>query len=118
MFRTESDFLQFAFHNYDNPHLSSVHEFESDLKRLIYINNLFNRCRIDQKDLKDRLIINHLVILGNCFTVPGSIKMLYFKIAKENIPLMETFLYYMGRIEKANTYIDFTILNILESYDK
>jgi hypothetical protein len=117
MFRTESEFLQFAFHHYDNPHLSSVTEFESDLKRFIYVNNLLNRGRLNQSDLKDRLIINHLVILGNCFTVPGSIKMLYFKIAKENIPLMETFLYYMGRIEKANTYLDFAILNILENYE-
>ena len=118
MFRSESEFLQFAFHKYDNPHLASVDEFEADIKRITYINNLINRYHVDPTDLKDRLIINHIVILSNCFTVEGAIKMLYFKISEQNIPLMETFLFYMGRIGQAKTKIDFQLLHRLEKYEK
>lgn len=61
-----SSLILFAMHHYDNPHLGAVEEFEEDLKRLQYIKKLFRR--YDRKgELRERLIINHMVILYNCF---------------------------------------------------
>lgn len=116
MFKTESEFLQFAFSKYDNPHLSSVSEFENDLKRFTYLNNLLNRYRENKNDLKDRLILNHIVILGNCFTVSGSLNMLRFKIIPENMYIIDTCLYFLGIIDMTNEKLDFYLLDILNAY--
>ena len=116
MFKNETEFLQFAFSKYDNPHLTSVCEFEGDLKRFTYLNNLLNRYRLDVNDLKDRLILNHIVILGNCFTVPGSIEMLKFKITPENIGIVNTCLYFLGLIEVETENLDTYLLDILNAY--
>jgi hypothetical protein len=63
---TESTFLLFAAKHYDNPQCSDVSEFEEDLKRFHYLRKLFGRYRQD-KDLKERLILNHLIIIYNVF---------------------------------------------------
>lgn len=116
MINSESEFLQFAFARYDNPHLSSVSEFESDLKRFTYLNNLLNRYREDSTDLKDRLILNHIVILGNCFTVAGALQMLRFKITPENMYIIDTCLYFLGIIDVSHEQLDFYLLDILNAY--
>lgn len=112
MFSTESDFLQFAFSKYDNPHLSSLQEFESDLKRFHYVNVLCNRYRADRLDIQDRLIINHLIILSNCFTVPGLLKMIPYKTKSENKITLDTFCYYLNFIDHADV-LDFYLLDII-----
>jgi len=116
MFKNETEFLQFAFSRYDNPHLSSVAEFEGDLKRFTYLNNLLNRYRGDVTDLKDRLILNHIVILGNCFTVSGSTDMLRFKITPENMYIIDTCLYFLGLIDVSQEKLDYYLLDILNAY--
>lgn len=116
MIRTESEFLQFAFGKYDNPHLASVAEFEADIKRFTYLNNLLNRYREDPLDLKDRLILNHIVILGNCFTVPGSVEMLKYRIFSENKATLDTCLYFLGIVSTVETGLDYYLLDILNDY--
>lgn len=113
MIKSDSEFLQFAFSKYDNPHLTSIVEFESDIKRFTYLNNLLNRYREDPTDLKDRLILNHIVILGNCFTVPGSLVMLNYKIFSENKYIIDTCLYFLGIIESVDSKLDYYLLDIL-----
>jgi hypothetical protein len=63
---TESTFLLFASKHYDNPQCSSVEEFEEDLKRFQYLRKLFGRYK-QTGELKERLILNHLIVLFNCF---------------------------------------------------
>lgn len=116
MFRSDSDFLKFALSSYDNPHLSSLEEFETDLKRFTYLNNLLNRYRIDPVDLQGRLILNHIVILGNCFSVSGSIEMLNYKILTENLPLLDTFLFFLNLIPNTTHKLDFCLLDLLNEY--
>lgn len=113
---SESEFLQFAMNNYDNPHLTSLDEFEGDIKRFLYLNNLFKRF-VEKDDLKDRLIINHIVILGNCFTVSATIPMLYFKTPVKYKQTLDTFLYFMGLIELVELGVNFQLLQKLKSYD-
>jgi hypothetical protein len=113
MISSESDFLKFAFNKYDKPHLNSITEFESDLKIFSYINKLINRYRADKTDLQHRLIANHIIVLGNCFTVQGAIKMSYYKILPENVQVLETFFYYLDFIEVTQEKLDFYLLDIL-----
>ena len=113
MIKSDSDFLKFALNKYDNPHLSSIEEFEADTKRFIYLNNLLNRYRDDPTDLQDRLILNHIVIICNCFSVIGGLEMLRYKISPNNIGILETCLYHLGMINIVITKLDFYLLGIL-----
>jgi hypothetical protein len=115
MIRSESEFLKFALVRYDNPHLSALSEFEADLKRFTYLNNLLNRYRIDKLDLKDRLILNHIIILGNCFTVSGMLNMTDYKITQENKSVIDVFLFYLGYIDRPICELDFYLLDILNA---
>jgi len=78
MILTESTFLLFASKHYDNPQCSDISEFEEDLKRFQYLRKLFGRYRQDN-DLKERLILNHLIIIYNVFG-PEATDMLFMKL--------------------------------------
>jgi hypothetical protein len=74
----ESTFLLYAAKYYDNPHCSDIAEFEEDLKRFQYLRKLFGRYK-QTGELKERLILNHLIILYNCFG-PDATNMLFMKL--------------------------------------
>ena len=67
----EFNFLLYAAKHYDNPQCYDTVEFYDDLKRIKYIKRLINRY-IEEGDLKERLILNHIIILNNVFGPLGS----------------------------------------------
>lgn len=75
---TESTFLLYAAQHYDNPNCSDVTEFEEDLKKFQYLRKLFGRYRQDN-DLKERLILNHLIVIYNVFG-PEATNLLFMKL--------------------------------------
>lgn len=91
---TEQNFLIFAAKHYENIFYDTL-EFQEDLKRFAYIKRLFNHYQ-KLGELKDRLIINHLVIIFNMWP-NGSIPMLFVKLKGHEI-LLKTFLTYMERM--------------------
>lgn len=62
----EENFVVYAAKHYDNPQCYDTEEFLDDLKRFKYIKRLFNRFEITG-DLKERLILNHIMVLYNLF---------------------------------------------------
>lgn len=82
--------------HYDNPQCVSITEFEDDLKRFAYLKKLFGRYR-DNDDLKERLILNHLIVLFNVFGVI-TVEFLFFKIDKEYWPTLVAFLSFLDRM--------------------
>jgi|SRR5210317_1751097 hypothetical protein len=76
---TEDNFQLFAMKFYENPHCTDLLEFHDDLKRIRYIKRLFKKYR-QSGDLKERLIINHLVVLYNMFEHRAMTRMLLFKL--------------------------------------
>jgi len=89
---TESNFDSLAMRIYDNPQCTSVEEFVDDLKRFSYLKKLFGRY-VEKGDLKERLILNHLIIIFNVFGV-AAIEFLFFKIDREYWSILATFLTY------------------------
>lgn len=75
---TESTFLLYAAQTYENPQCADISEFEEDLKRFQYLRKLFGRYRQDD-DLKERLILNHLIIIYNVFG-PEATNMLFMRL--------------------------------------
>ena len=95
---TPGNYMMFALLHYDNPHCQDIKEFFEDIKRLHYIRRLFKRYNED-KVLKERLIINHLVTFYNVFDNAAATRILFYKVEKEFHPILKTFLVYLNRIE-------------------
>lgn len=91
---TESNFLVFAAQHYDSVFLDDE-EFQEDLKRIVYIKRLFNSY-VEKKDLKERLIINHLVVLFNVFGQAAP-QMLFLKLQGYE-SILKTFLCFINRM--------------------
>jgi len=79
---TDDNFLIYCAKHYDNPQLNSTEEFLEDLKRIKYIKKLITRY-IDTGELKERLILNHLIVLSNVFAPEYLCKILYLKVKKQ-----------------------------------
>ena len=76
---TDSNFLLYAAKNYDNPSCHDTVEFYADIKRFKYIKKLLNHY-LTNDVLKDRLILNHFIILFNVFGHTHATRMLFFKL--------------------------------------
>jgi hypothetical protein len=75
----DDNFLQIAIALYDNPQCCSDQEFYDDLSRIKYVKKLITRY-IETGELKERLILNHIVILSNVFGVTNLARLLFFKM--------------------------------------
>tara|TARA_R110000868_G_scaffold50628_4_gene161545 strand:- start:1875 stop:2261 length:387 start_codon:yes stop_codon:yes gene_type:complete len=88
---TEENFNIYAIKHYDNPACKGMAEYNDDLKRFRYLKRLFKKYK-SENDLKERLILNHIVVLYNLFGPEASTKMLFFKIDKPYWSQLKTFL--------------------------
>lgn len=96
----------FASKHYDNPQCSDIVEFEEDLKRFQYLRKLFGRYRQDA-DLKERLILNHLIIIYNVFG-PSATNMLFMKL-HEFHDCLKPFVEYLNYMPQIIQYDDVTL---------
>lgn len=76
---TDNNFLLFCAQHYDNSRYVSTEEFVEDLNRIKYIKKLVTRY-VESGDLKERLILNHIIILNNCFGPEALCKIFYLKL--------------------------------------
>ena len=83
----------FAKRHYDNRG-ASVEEFEDDMKRFKYLKRLFRKYDTT-RELKSRLIINHIIILANVFGIDAATTLLFFKIDRKHWSLLKTILVYL-----------------------
>ena len=63
---TEENYIIFCAKIYDNITIASTEEFMEDLNRIKYIKKLLTRYE-EGGELKERLILNHIITLHNCF---------------------------------------------------
>ena len=78
---TDENFLIYCAKVYDNPGMTSTDEFMEDLDRIKYIKKLITRYK-ETGELKERLILNHVITLHNCFNVHLA-KILFLKAEKQ-----------------------------------
>jgi hypothetical protein len=103
---TESTFLLYAMKNYDNPQCTEMSEFEEDMKRFQYLRKLFSRYRQDS-DLKERLILNHLIVIFNVFG-PGATNMLFMRL-HEYHEYLKPFVEYLNFMPEVLVYDEMMI---------
>ncbi len=97
-------FLQYAMDNYINPSCSGKEEFEEDINRIKYVKRLFGRY-FSTGELKERLILNHIIIFYNVFDMEAATKMLFYRMEDKFKPLLKTFLVYLNYLPEEEVYI-------------
>lgn len=90
----EENFIMYAMKCYTSPHCI-MSEFESDIKRTKYLKRLFRRYKIT-KSLKERLILNHIILLNNVFGAEATARILFYKIDERDYDILKTFLSYLN----------------------
>jgi len=94
----DDNFMLYAMKAYDKPN-AIVSEFEEDLKRIKYVKRLINRYK-DTGELKERLILNHIIILSNVFGVESTVRMLFYKLDVGDYIILKTFLLFLNFMPK------------------
>lgn len=84
--------------SYNSPNCI-MSEFEEDIKRIKYIKRLIKKYR-DTGELKERLILNHIIVMANVFGVESTVRMLFYKLEEENYHVLKTFLLYLNYMPK------------------
>lgn len=122
---TNENFLIYAARYYISPHYMEQ-EFFQDLKRIKYIKRLIQKYRV-YGDLKERLILNHLILIYNVFETEACTKMLFLKVKSADHSALKTFLVYLNlmpdivqnvegkNIISSDIKIDFTVANALRN---
>jgi hypothetical protein len=95
----EDNFTLYAVKHYSSPHCI-MSEFEGDIKRTKYLKRLFRRYKVT-KSLKERLILNHIILLNNVFGIEATSRILFYKIDERDYDILKTFLVYLNLMPDA-----------------
>ena len=94
---TTENVIMFAIKHYDNPQCEGEKEFHDDMKRFKYIKRLLRKYK-DTRILKERLILNHIIILNNLFGPEACVTLLLFKVQREHWETLKSFLLFLNII--------------------
>lgn len=113
----------YAVKAYDRPNCI-MSEFKDDMKRFNYLKRLFKRYR-KFDELRERLVINHLVVLCNVFGPEAATRLLFYKMSKDDYSSLKTYLVFLSvmpdrvrgikgqDIISSEIPIDFKVANVL-----
>jgi hypothetical protein len=90
----DENFMMYAMKCYNSPNCI-MSEFEGDIKRTKYLNRLFRRYKVS-KSLKERLILNHIILLNNVFGPEVTSRILFYRIDERDYDILKTFLLYLN----------------------
>ena len=103
---TKENWFLFAMKHYNNPKTDGEMEIYDDMKRFKYIKRLFRKYK-DTGILKERLLLNHIIILNNLFGADAASTLLIFKIEADYWPILKGFLEFLNIMpEQDLTHID------------
>jgi hypothetical protein len=105
-----NNFVLYAMKMYSNPLCTGVDEFREDITRIKYIKRLLIKYK-KNGDLKDRLILNHMIILQNLFGAEPCARILFYKIPKELHSYLKTFLEYLQYLPHEIPEVDLNSIN-------
>ena len=92
---TDKNIIAYMIMTYDNPQCVDLEEFEDDIKVPKYIKRLINRY-LSAGELKERLILNHIISFYNVFGTESATRILFFKMDETDYSVLKTFLVYLN----------------------
>ena len=96
---TTNNFVMYAIKHYENPQCEGEKEFHDDMKRFKYIKRLFKKYILSGQ-LKERLLLNHIIILRNLFGTEACVTLLLFKTHREYLSVLKSFLIFLNMIRE------------------
>ena len=91
---TNDNILIYAVKAYDKPNCI-MSEFKEDMKKFNYLKRLFKRYR-KLGELREQLVLNHLVVLNNVFGPEAATRLLFFKMTKDDYSALKTYLLFLN----------------------
>ena len=92
---TDKNINAYMIMSYDNSQCVDMEEFKDDMKRVKYIKRLINRY-LSGGELKERLLLNHIISFYNVFGVESATRILFFKVEESDYPVLKTLLVYLN----------------------
>jgi hypothetical protein len=105
----DANYVMYAMKNYQNPQCSSVEEFHEDLNRIKYLKRLFRKYKTTGI-LRERLILNHIIIFYNIFGIEAATRLLFSRIEDDLHPYLKTFIVFLNSLPK--TIPEYDLLTI------
>lgn len=97
MLLNEENYKTYAEKHYDNPMCCSIDEFTKDLEeRPRWIKRLLRRY-VNGGELRELLILNHIIGFYNTFPGEAGTKLLFYKIEEDLYPALKTFIRFLNR---------------------
>lgn len=109
---TNDNYLILCAKYYRNPQCSSTEEFLEDLKRIKYLKKIFTRYNTS-KQIDERLVLNHVIILNNVFGPNFLCRMIFLKMF-DQINVIKPFLIYLNLLPKKVDNVNNTVY---DTYD-
>lgn len=91
---SDDNIMIYAMKAYDRPNCI-MSEFNEDMKRFNYLKRLFRRYR-KFGELRERLVLNHLVVLNNVFGTEVATRLLFFNMSKDDYSALKTYLLFLS----------------------
>lgn len=91
---TDDNIMLYAAKAYDRPNCI-MSEFTEDMKRLNYLKRLFRRYS-KNGEMRERLILNHIVVLYNIFGPEVSTRIMFFHTNKSDYSILKTYLLFLN----------------------
>ena len=91
--------MMYAIKHYENPQCEGEKEFHDDMKRFKYIKRLLKKYKING-ELKERLLLNHIIILRNLFGNEACVTLLLCRTQKEYLNTLRSFLLFLNMIRE------------------
>ena len=95
LYPTEKNIKEYAVENYVNKACLTADEFWEDFNKIKYVKRLLRRYKKDNV-LKDRLILNHLILFYNVFNIEAANRMMFLRMEDDLKSSLKTFLIYLN----------------------
>ncbi|MBT70369.1 MAG: hypothetical protein CL432_09520 [Acidimicrobiaceae bacterium] len=96
---SENNIELYCMKYYDNPQCIGTEDYRDDMKRFKYLKRLLNHY-LTTHELKQRLILNHLIMIYNLFDNEAATRILFYKIDENSWQVLKPFLIYLKRMPK------------------
>jgi len=105
-----NNFVMYAMKMYSNSSCTGIDEFKEDICRIKYVKRLLLKYK-KYGELKERLVLNHLIILQNVFGAEACTRILFYKLPRDLHSYLKTFLEYLQYLPPCIPEVDLKKIN-------
>ena len=105
----DANYMIFAMKHYENPQCASIEEFQEDMNRIKYLKRLLRKYKTTGI-LRERLILNHIIIFYNIFKIEPATRLLFSRIEEDLHPYLKTFIVFLNNLPKQIPEYDLLVI--------